>query len=122
MICSKTASDGAAIERFFTLLDEYYDRKAHLVARLTGLKKTYSRKTPPGQLAGPTDTAAYPDSIALVIYTDDPGFFAYSETEADFPCEGFFPTLDSFESRTGATRDMLTICDPVWKPDIDKGA
>jgi hypothetical protein len=115
---AKSESDDVAIERFFTLLDEFHKREAYIVARLVGYQKTYTRSTyrqENGALVeGSIETLSYPDSIRLVTYTDDPGFFAYSETDDELPVTGFFPTIESFELLTGASRDMLTIFDPKW--------
>lgn len=46
--------------------------------------------------------------------SDDPGFFAYSDTEERLPSEGFFADFGSFEDSTGATFDRLTILDADW--------
>jgi hypothetical protein len=118
MIVSKSESDDVAIERFFILLDQLHQREAHIVARLTGYQKKYTRTTYRQEnntlIEDSTATRSYPDSIRLVTYKEDPGFFAYSETDDELPVAGFFPTIELFEILTGANRNMLTILDPKW--------
>lgn len=119
MICDRSETNQAAINKFFSLLAEFKTRKPHVVARLIGFRKTYERSTVDRDEKGqvircPSVTRSYPGSISLVTYTTDPGFFAYSDTLESFPSEGFFPDLDSFELRTGADRSMLTIIDDQW--------
>lgn len=127
MICARTSTGQEAIDRFFQLLDDFRNRVPHTVAKLKGHKKTYRQSTSQRNANGdvaqsPWVTRNYPDSISLVTYTSDPGFFAYSDTGDSFPSEGFHPDLESFESRTGADRSMLTIVDSNWHPTPYAGA
>lgn len=89
-----------------------------MVAKLEGYQKTYQRcvqrKVDGEYMKGVLETRAYPESISLVTYTSDRGFFAYSDSEDKFPCEGFFNSIESFEAATGASRDMLRIVDHEW--------
>ncbi len=118
MICERTSSNQQAIDRFFALLDEYEARKPHLVAKLIGHKRTYTQSKCHHEadqiIWDPPVTREYPDSISLVTYTDDPGFFAYSDDTNVFPGQGYFPNLRSFELYTGANRSLLTIIDQAW--------
>lgn len=120
MINSQTPSEAAAMERFFTLLDEFHARRPRTVARLVNYRKTWSRVVQRREgdryVTERTETLQYPSSIALVTYTDDPGFFVYSETDEELPHPGYYPSLESFELRTDASRDLLTIVDPEWRP------
>jgi hypothetical protein len=109
MILSTAGSEQEALDRFFTLLDEYHARTPHLVARLVDIRKSYSRSR-----SGITEQLQFPPSISLVTYTDDPGFFALSDTEHEFPMKGFFPCIDWFETFMGADRARLTIVDHEW--------
>ena len=107
MICSVTESEELAFDYFFQLLDEYVSREPRKVARVSNLKKTYTMIQGDSQ-----QECEYPSSIALVTYTDDPGFFAESEIEGKtFPNEGFFRCLERFESSLRINRDCLTIID-----------
>lgn len=119
MILARSEGEQAAIETFFRLLDEFRDRKPHVVAMLNGYRKTYEQFTVHrvnGQAEiGPTEALTYPDSVSLVTYTDDPGFFAYSNTADKFPYERFFPNLEIFEMTTVINRAMLTIVDEQWR-------
>jgi hypothetical protein len=125
MISGRTESEQDAIDTFFRLLVEFRTRKPHTVARLTGFQKTYLqsvglRGEDGTSQQGPFITREYPSSISLVTYTEDPGFFAYSETRELFPCEGFHPDLETFELRSGADRSLLTIIDHEWNPQSSK--
>ena len=127
MICQRTSTDQEAIDRFSQLLDDFQTRIPHTVAKLKGHNKTFQRtvghRTADGELVqSPCVTCNYPDSISLVTYTDDPGFFAYSDTADSFPSEGFHPDLKSFELRIGADRSMLNIIDNTWHPKPYAGA
>ena len=127
MICDRTESDQHAIDRFFELLSEFKQRKPHTVAKLADFRKTYQQSSVSSDDHGnhiqtPCVTRNNPKSISLVTYTDDPGFFAYSDTDDSFPSEGFHPDLESFELRTGADKSMLTIVDNKWDPKPHKGA
>ena len=105
MICSVTNSEESAFDYFFKLLDEYKLRKPNKVARVSGLDKTYTIVK-----GGEQQEVKYPSSIALITYTDDPGFFAESEIEGkSFFGEGFFPYLDWFERSLGIKRESITI-------------
>lgn len=121
MICGRTSTDQEAIDLFIQLLGEFRKRIPNTVAKLKGYKKTYQLSTSQRNAKGdafqsPWLTRNYPDSISLVTYTSDPGFFAYSDTDESFPSEGFHPDLESFELYTGADRSMLTIVDNNWHP------
>jgi len=116
MILNRAGSENDAFDRFFTLLDEYRVRSPHLVAKLVGYRKSYLRTC--GDV---TEQLQYPPSISLVTYTDDPGFFASSDTDDEFPYEGFFSCIDWFEMCTGAKRALLTIVDHEWNYGIREG-
>lgn len=127
MICKRANSDQQAIDRFFQLLAEFKDRTPHTVARLTGFARTYRksstyRNSDGDVIQSPYATLNYPESISLVTYTDDQGFFASSDSDQSFPGEGFHPDLNSFELRTGADRSMLTIVDKEWNPEPHQDA
>jgi hypothetical protein len=121
MISARTSTEPDAIDRFFQLLSEFNARIPHTVAKLKGYEKTYHQsavhRSSDGNLCRAKDVSCrYPDSISLVTYTDDPGFFAYSDDGTSFPSEGFHPDLESFELQTGASRSLLTIIDKCWHP------
>jgi hypothetical protein len=113
MIQSRTSSEKEAIERFFSLLDEYHHRTPHLVAKLDAYHASYARIRD-----GEVESVEYPSSISLVTYTDDRGFFALSDDGREFPPPTFFPNIDWFETFTGAKRELLTIVDPTWNYGI----
>jgi hypothetical protein len=112
MILGRVGSEKEGLDQFFTLLEEYNARKPHLVARLVGIQKSYSR------ICGDvTEQLQYPASISLVTYTDDPGFFVLSDTDDEFPGNGFFPSICWFETFV-AERSRLTVVDPEWNYGI----
>jgi hypothetical protein len=112
MILGRTGSEKEGLDRFFTLLDEYNTRMPHLVAKLVGVQKSYSR------ICGDvTEQLQYPVSISLITYTEDPGFFALSDTDDEFPGKGFFPSICWFETFV-AERSRLTVVDPGWNYGI----
>ncbi|RYG99422.1 MAG: hypothetical protein EON58_04005 [Alphaproteobacteria bacterium] len=85
MITEAAGSDELAFDRFFELLDEYENRQPKVFARVGN------------------------SGIALVTYTDDPGFFAIPEGEGPASLRGrFFPTLKRFDADAGS----LEIVDP----------
>ena len=111
MILERSDSESSAFETFFELLDEYRIRKPRLVAKLIGYRKAFTLTESP---QGKTTTCHYPDSISLITYTNDPGFFAHSDDNQEFPHQGFQPSIEWFESFTGAKRNQLTIIDEDW--------
>ncbi|MEL7363828.1 MAG: hypothetical protein AAFN13_17255 [Bacteroidota bacterium] len=127
IISERFDSEEERIEQFRRLVEEYRHRKPTVVARLIGLPMTY--QTGPagaffplrGKPAKPhlASTHWYPQSISLVTYTDDPGFFAYSDTDDPLPGRGFYPTMKRFESEYGVTWNDLIILDPTWSPRYD---
>ena len=102
------ADEVTAFNRFFELLDEYTARKPKVVATFSGLQKTYTVGS-----EGRERTERYPTRISLIVYTDDPGFFAVSD-EPGYSLPGgdeFFPSLDWFETFAGIDRSQLTVTD-----------
>jgi hypothetical protein len=118
MICAKTESDNEAIALFFKLLIEFRSRKPHVVARVIGRDKKFQQipfTNKNGNMVRDTaEIRQFPDTISLITYTDDPGFFAYSDTQDDFPFSGFFPSIELFENFIGIKREELNIVDNNW--------
>ena len=107
MILSVCKDDVEAFKRFFELLDQYASRKSRVVAKIIGFEKTFAIG-----VEGQQRLERYPDCISLIVYTDDPGFFAVSdEPGRALPMAGFFPSLDWFESFILADRSRLTVLD-----------
>jgi len=109
MIRERTGNEDEAIDRFFALVDEFRARRPHIVAQLTGIRRLLERTCD-----GVTESLPFPKAISLVTYTNDPGFFAVSDTEVDWPWRRFYPCIDWFESFAGFKREDLTIVDPNW--------
>jgi hypothetical protein len=107
MILGVSGDGAAGFIRFFELLDQHTARKCRVVAKLIGFQKTYAVSS-----GGHERTERYPTGISLIAYTDDPGFFAVSdEPGVSLPMGGFFPSLDWFETFTGAHRSQLVVLD-----------
>lgn len=107
MILGAGGDEVTAFTRFFELLDQHAARKSRVVAKVVGLKKTYTVGS-----EGHERTERYPTHISLIVYTDDPGFFAISDEPGySLPMDGFFPSLDWFETFTGIPRSQLTVVD-----------
>jgi hypothetical protein len=122
MILGASPDEAAAFTRFFELLDEHATRKSRVVAKLMDFQKTYTVGS-----EGHERNERYPTRISLIVYTDDPGFFAVSdELGQSFPMHGFYPSLDWFETFTGAHRSQLTVLDTDtferWSRNAEPGA
>jgi len=88
ILLEATGSEEAAFYRFFELLEEHEKRQPTVIARL----RIQQSPDPLGRRLA--------KEVALVTYTDDPGFFALSEDPGAYlSCEGFYPSLGllSFE-------------------------
>jgi len=119
MICDQFGNEQPGIDRFFELLAEFKSRKPHVVAKVDGVNKSHSsqavtRDENGKMIFGPTTVKSYPKSIMLVTYTDDPGFFAYSEPDEEFPERGFHPNKKHFELWTGDDQLPWLILDDQW--------
>ena len=88
MIRGRTDNDESATILVLQLLEQFHDREKRVVARF--------------------------NETILVTFTDDPGFFAFSETEVGIPRRSFFPTVKSFELRLRVNRTALTVLDNSW--------
>lgn len=106
MILDRTKDEEKALDLFWNFFDEFNNRKPKIVARLTGINKSYTSIS-----EGIIEEKQYPESISLVTYTDDPGFFVLSDDEQEWPGLDFFPDINSFESETGAPRTKLKVLD-----------
>jgi hypothetical protein len=120
MIRDRTGTEQEAIDKFFELLAEFKARTPHVVARVAYCNRTYRQQTFERR-GGKVILAAvverpYPESISLVTYTDDSGFFACSDTSDVFPLQGYCPDLEAFMLRAGVDRSQVLIVDTTWDP------
>jgi hypothetical protein len=90
MIRESSNDDISSIRLLLSLLEDYYHRKKRVVAK------------------GSDHTIA--------VYTDDPGFFAFSPPENESLRKAFFPTVESFELRLRIDWDTLMVVEPEWRP------
>jgi len=107
MILGVSRDETTAFARFFELLDEHATRKSRVIAKLIGYQGTYTISS-----GGQTKIERYPSCILLIVYTDDPGFFAVSDEPGyTMPMKEFFPSWEWFEDFMGVTRSQMTIVD-----------
>ncbi|MGB1126637.1 MAG: hypothetical protein ACPG4Q_15660, partial [Phycisphaeraceae bacterium] len=97
-------------DRFIELLQEFRDRTPRLVARLNGINKTYQRSVGDG----PTETRHYPESIDLIAFTDDLGFFACEFTGKSSGDLRFYSKVSYLAGRLGADTELTEIFDKDW--------
>lgn len=115
MILKVAGAEAKALSLFFELYDEHTARKAHVFAKLLNIDKTYRVGSD-----GNERVERYPKSLSFVTYTDDPGFFVYSDEPGVPWDDGFYPLLDWFETFHGLERRQLTVIDPVTFSRLDR--
>ncbi len=110
MILSKTSIESDAFDQFFALLDEHSARVPCVRAKLRGIRRSYTATT-----NGVSRQMYYPDTISLVTYTDDPGFFVYSDdTSLAFPRHPFFPSIEWLTNWLDVGRADFDSVDANW--------
>ena len=110
MILSQTPDESNAFDRFFALLDEHTARVPCVRAKLRGIRRSYTATT-----NGVSKQMNYPDTISLVTYTDDPGFFVYSDDiNLDFPRSPFFPSIEWLTNWLDIDKAAFDIVDEDW--------
>lgn len=90
MIKESSNDDISSIRLLLSLLEDYYHRRKRVVA--TG------------------------SDHAIAVYTDDPGFFAFSPPDNESLRKAFFPSVESFELRMRIDWNTLVVVEPGWKP------
>ena len=122
MIRDRTGTEQEALDTFFELLAEFKTRMPHVVAQVTHGKQSYSEQTVERRdaddevIPGAVIERPYPKSISLVTYTDDPGFFAHSDTSEKVAFQRYYPDLEAFELSIGVDRSQIEIVDKSWDP------
>jgi hypothetical protein len=112
MILSHTLAESDAFDYFFVLLDEHVARVPCVRAKLGNIRRTYTATT-----NGVSRQMKYPETVSLVTYTDDPGFFVYSDDpETEFPRHPFFPSIEWLLNWLDADRTDLNMVDADWPP------
>ena len=105
MIIERLGDGPHAVDRFFTLLDEYQARVPRVVAMFSGCKKTYTQYH-----LNEEQTRSYPSKIMLTAYnSEDPGLFVSADGEEHFPGAGLCPSLKWFEMTFGRCRKKLRV-------------
>lgn len=121
MILKKEPNESIALEKFWSLLDDYRARRPRVVAQLIDCKETYQRRSAKGW-----ETRRCPRLLSLVAYTDDPGLFLTADEaeEASQPMQErfrtvFCPSIEEFRMRWDPAQ--LTILDSaiyqLWATD-----
>lgn len=96
MILETTKNEEEAFDRFFELIDEHNKRTPTIIARFHTGQSEHSSHL----------------NVALVTYTEDPGFFVVSNIEGDLYQFGrFLPSLDWFETFVSSEIDAMEIID-----------
>jgi hypothetical protein len=112
MILKHVRDEAAALDRFFELLDKHRKRQPHIVATVQGHRREYTIAT---KMDGAVThkPGLLPETLTLVTYTDDPGFFvSCPDPTIGFPeKDRFIATLRSFELFSGVSKENLTILD-----------
>lgn len=125
MILKRIPDESAALARFFELLDEYRVRQPRIVATVQGHRREYTTTTLRDGVKS-EKAGLFPETLTLVAYTEDPGFFVSCNEPTDlFPRkDAFFATLKSFGQRFGVQNGNMTVVDPKtfnrWLTEEDR--
>jgi hypothetical protein len=113
MILKRVPDESSALDRFFELLDEHRIRQPRIVATVKGHRREYKTSTFRDGVKS-ENVSLLPDTLTLVAYTEDPGFFVSSDDPtAQFPRRGSFSsTLKWFGQWYGVHADNMTILGP----------
>jgi hypothetical protein len=106
MILDRVPDERGALKRFFELLDEHRERKAHVVATIHDCQIGY-KTWKQGRDFSEAIYKLLPSEMTLISYTDDPGLFLTSESGDQFPGKDqlFYPKL------RGISSEMITVVD-----------
>lgn len=126
-IRERERDDAKAFDRFYELREEFLKREPRTVA--TVLRDHCERKVGTYDSFGKViwGTELLPESLKIVVYTDDPGFFLCCDSRESFVDDGrFFPALsacshfapDRFEIRDEATWRRLNADDVKYKRNL----
>jgi hypothetical protein len=112
MILKRIPDESAALDRFFELLDEHRIRQARVVATVQGHRQEHPTVTVRDGVES-KKVGTLPETLTLVAYTDDPGFFVSSDdpTPNFYGRDSFVATLKLFRQRFGVQKENMTILD-----------
>jgi hypothetical protein len=95
-ILSRIRDEHLAFDRFYELRDEFFRRQAKVVATIRKDCREYQvgHMSADGQVANRIELL--PESLSIVVYTEDPGFFLGADERESFFYNGwFFTGLDA---------------------------
>lgn len=108
MILDRIIDESAALDRFFELLDEHRSRHARIIAKLHLRDPQVLHHE--SDLRGSARETTGTGEFSLVVYTDDPGFFAiHGDKTAQGP--QFHPALSRFHPKLKSDEKNLEILD-----------
>jgi hypothetical protein len=111
-ILSRVRDEHLALVRFYELRDEYLRRQPKLIAtiRKDCREHRMGRHAPTGEIVW--NIESYPESLRIVTYTDDPGFFLVADESESFSFNGWFcPALDGMVIRLMSPEEKFEVHD-----------
>lgn len=115
-ILHRIRDEKLAFDRFYELRDEFLQRKGRVVGTVRKECREYKvhllRSREPEEIVECTETL--PESLRLVVYTEDPGFFLECDDSEPFFYNGWF--VDALDSSDVPLLGRLDIHDhAVWE-------
>jgi len=90
-ILSRIKDEHLALVRFFELYDEFFQREPKIVASIKKDCREYTVSRKIGSAREFTEVVELlPESLRIVTYTDDPGFFLVAEEDETLSFNGWF--------------------------------
>jgi len=112
-ILSRVRDESHALDRFFELRDEYLRRNPRVVATIRKDRREYQRQRQV-TAAGPfvDFVELLPESLSILVYTDDPGFFLSADESAGRLYNGwFYPALAALSWQPWSPSDRFEVQD-----------
>lgn len=112
-ILSRVRDEIEAVDLFYELRDEFLRREPRVIATVRKDRREYyggRRRNSNGVWEDFNETL--PESLKVVIYTEDPGFFLVSDEAENFFYNGwFFSALDHLSWRMCGTEERFVVQD-----------
>ena len=119
-ILSRVRDEALALDRFYELLDEFGRREAKVVARIRVDSREYTVRLRGEDGRFVDRIEQLPDSLRIVVYTEDPGFFLVADEDEHFFFDGcFINALDSW--KVPSLNHRFNVVDEgIWNRLIDE--
>ena len=117
-ILRRVRNENEAFDRFYQLRDEFLRREPRIIAAIhKGRREYYAGKSRNSNDIWEDFNETLPESLKVVTYTEDPGFFLVSDENENFFYNGwFFPALDCLSWRMCGTEERLVVQDEsTWR-------